>query len=170
MLLDKNGKLLGKISLIDIAIVLFLVFAIGAGAIHLQKNQEPEVLLSVTVTATDVTNEIAALLRSYTGEYTDAQGAIIGKAEYAYAEQEVPTEIPVTDHLPEDGAEPAMVPAPDSYLLTITLSCPGSEDDAFFRLRSGNPVAVGDRLILTGGGTRIQVTVSDITVKSTATN
>ena len=195
MLLDKNGKLFGKISLIDVAILLFLVFAIGAGAIHVQKNQAPDSYLTVTVIVNDVSEDIANTLSAYTGEYTDAQGSVIGTSVSAHAEQEVtwelPTESPtdtesITPEATETPTEPANVelsessdktateapalvaiPIPDSFDVTIFLSCPGKEDTDFFRLSNGKPIAVGDLLILTGGETRIQVTVSDVSLQVT---
>lgn len=194
MLLDKNGKLFGRISFIDIAIVLFLVFAIGAGANHVQKNQTPDSFLAVTVTVNDVSAKVANALCAYTGEYTDAQGSIIGTAVSAHAEQEVtwefPTDAPsdIDETMPETVASPentadaefpdssenaefdesalVAVPVPDSFDVTIELSCPGREDADFFRLSSGKPIAVGDLLVLTGGDTRVQVAVRSVALKS----
>ena len=185
MLLDKNGKLFGVISLVDTAILIFFIFAIGAGIYSLRENHSSAERLTVTVFAEDVTSEVAASLADYRGEYTDAQGNVMGTQVSADARQETvwitPTEDPGATEDPSASTPPPTadsahsenaeneaapkeveVPVDNSFDVTIALSCPGREEDNYFLLSNGTAIAAGDLLILSGNGVRIQVTVTDV--------
>lgn len=192
MLLDKNGKVFGVISLIDTAILLFFIFAVGAGIYSFRDNHAPQTPLTVTVLAEDVSEEVSQTLTEYTGEYTDAQGKTIGTVQNAEAKQETQWVTPTAPPLDIDQAEassrateapadaetedplatpaPVEIPVDDSFDVTLTLSCPGREEDDFYRLSNGTAIAPGDLMILTGGGERIQVTVTEVLTQSSLNN
>ena len=191
MLLDKNGKVFGLISIIDAAILLFFVFAVGAGAYSFRENRSASENLTVTVLAEDVSEEVSSILTAYRGEYTDAQGDSVGTVISVDSRQETewvtpsdpppdsekprtfsPTPAPTDPEAEDPPATPAPVEVPveDSYDVTIALSCPGYESNDFFLLAKGTAIAPGDLLILSGGGERVQVTVTGVSLAGSEGN
>ena len=191
MLLDKNGKLFGLFNLVDVAVMLFLAFAIGAGVYSFRENHASQTTLTVTVKAEHLSNDLAYTLSTFDGDFSDTNGNVVGSVRSVQVKQETQWEVPTYPPMTEPPAEPATTPAasetleetspawdlspievpiPDAFDVSITLTCTGTETHDLFRLASGDPVAVGDVLTLTGGGNRIQVTVTGVTSNSDATD
>ncbi len=168
-MLDKQGKLFGLISLLDMAVLLFLIFVIGA-SIYSATETSADQKLSVTVSAPHLKEDVAVSLAAYRGEFTDADGNryrvektgdALQDTQSVLPDETAPTASPSEEPTPS----PTEAPIPDSFHLTLYLSTVGEEGEEYYKKADGKPISPGDTLILEGADTRIRMTVSAIDKK-----
>ncbi len=140
MILDKNGRLFGKISIIDLlAILAVLVAAIGIGARFFtpaSDNVREKVQLSYVVEIKDVRMYSIYALNNK-GVVTDSKsGAVIG--EITDVEYE-----PFTTHEVRSDGEAVLAEVPDKFVAYVSIKSEASETD--------NGYFVGDNIELSVG-------------------
>jgi len=138
--MDKNGKLFGKISIIDLLVVItIIVGAVGFSMRFLSlesKNITEKAKFEYVVEVEEVRNYTVDALNKkgiVTKPYTDeVLGEVVKVESEPYTEQEVLS-----------NGRTVVVEIPEKYKVRITIECEGKEsDEAFFAGRE-QEIAVG---------------------------
>ncbi len=140
MILDKNGKIGGKVSIIDVAVILAVLVVIAGLAVRygssitnsVQSNEEFEYVLKVQG------------VRKYTAEALQKKGEITDKkSEKDLGEI---TDVRVEDATAESvtaNGEVIDAPYPDHYTCYVTIRAHGKESDQNYILDDTTELSVG---------------------------
>ena len=141
--MDKNGKIFGKISIIDLlVVVIVIVGAIGFAMRFLSiesKNVTVKTNLEYVIEVEDVRsytvdalNKKGTLINTHTG---DSLGEIINVESEPYTEQEILS-----------NGRTVVVKVPEKYKVRVTAKCEGKETDKAFFAGKGQEIAVGSSI------------------------
>lgn len=144
MILDKNGKLFGKISIIDLAVILIcLAAAVGIGArfvTNAAKNVTDRESFAYTVEIEDVRiYTVNALMKK--GTVTDKSGNILGEITDVKYEE-------MTTQKVDAQGKAKWATVPGKYKVQVTVEASGKESDKGYFVGENTELAVGVTLTM----------------------
>lgn len=141
--MKKDGKLFGKISIIDIAAVLIFVMLIAGVYIKFSGNQTVSVANGETIECIVKVKDV----RDYTVEALEKGGAVYDKTTKEYIGEifEVTAEPAETSLLMDDGSY-RIVQTEGRYNALVTISFTGKAGDSGYYTAANKQISVGSTL------------------------
>lgn len=142
--MDKNGKLFGKINIIDLAAILIVILAIVGITIRFTsiaaENVNRKTDFSYVVEIEDIRIYSVNALKKM-GTATDKQGNVIGEIT------NVEYDKMVRQRLNENG-EPIKVTTPLRYVAKVTLNAEGKDTDSGYFVGENTELSVGSSITM----------------------
>ena len=160
-MIDKNGKLFGKINIIDLVIILVLVIAIAVGGMFFIRNRKTEAQTQTLI------------IKFYTEEVSDfvIEKVKVGDALYdadKSVDMGVITNIEINDSVTygsiSEGEYETV--AKEGYSSAVITGEVVAQKNALGALIGGQQYGVGHSMVLRAGDAKIYLRVHDIGVKS----
>ncbi len=147
-LIDKKGRLFEKISIVDIAVILLLIFAVVAVGVKLRQVQ--------TTQGGDKTIEYSIIVERLRQPSVDAieaeyTGILDAETKKELGEIVFVEKAPARELVKLENGEYTYAEYDDKFDLTITLRTKGSETPQGFYTASGKLLMVGDTLGISNG-------------------
>ena len=142
--MDKNGKLFGKINIIDLAAILIVVLAIVGITIRFTsiaaENVNQKTSFNYVVEIEDIrVYSVNALSKK--GLATDKQGNIVGEITDVESEKFYMQRV-------NDNGEPVKVYAPEKYVVRVTLNAEGKDTDSGYFVGENTELSVGSSITM----------------------
>lgn len=145
-IIDEKGRLFGKVSILDIAIVL-MVIGLGAGFIY--KRTSPEIRQVVNANTTFYVTLAANQLRSFSVDAVNEGDLMYKQHDRQALGRVVKLEaLPATDFLLLGDGTAELAEMEDRYRLFITVECVGSVNDRGYYVNGNMHVAEGSEMVL----------------------
>ncbi len=158
MLIDKNGKVFGKINIIDLVVILILVAAIAVlGVKFLGKGGDEVQTLEMKFYIEEVDNWVAEKIQNGDALYDGTYEIDLGEVTNVEPGE------PMTWGLTQDG-QYVLAPRAGYCSLTITGEVQGVKTDIGAEV-DGNLYGVGHSMVLYAGDSKLYLRVHDISVK-----
>jgi len=142
--MDKNGKIFGKINIIDLAAILIVILAIVGITIRFTsiaaENVNQKAHFSYVVEIEDIrTYSVNALNKM--GKATDKQGNIIGEITNVESDK-------MKTQLVNDNGEPVKAFKPGRYVARVTLESEGKDTDNGYYVGENTELSVGSSITM----------------------
>ena len=142
--MDKNGKLFGKINIIDLAVILIVVLAIIGITIRFTsiaaENVNQKANFTYVVEIEDIRYySVSALDKK--GLATDKQGNVIGEIIDVESEK-------FYKQLVNENGEPVKVFTPEKYVAKVTLKSEGKDTDSGYFVGENTELSVGSSITM----------------------
>ncbi len=158
MIIDKKGKLFGKINIIDLLVILILVAAIAVvGVRFLAPKDTGTDVLQMQFYVEEVNDWVADKIEIGDSLYDGTYEMDLGKVT------NIETGEPMTWGLTQEG-QYVLAPRDGYCSLTITGEVVGTKTDIGAEI-DGNLYGVGHSMVLYAGDAKIYLRVQDISVK-----
>jgi hypothetical protein len=145
-IIDEKGRLFGRVSIIDILIVL-AVIGLGLGFIY--KRISPEVMQIVNADATFYVTLATNRLRSFSVEAISEGDLMFKQHDRQSLGRIVKLEIkPATDYLLRPDGTAELAEMEDRYQTFITVQCTGAITDAGYYVNGSMHIAEGSEMVL----------------------
>ena len=169
MIIDKKGRLFGKVSVIDLFVVAVLAVIIVYGVLRIGNSRGIgafEIPRPVTITfATDALGDVQAAVEGFRLDRIQISDPVdvVGSGVSWGSVEEITTE-PFIDYNP--NSEGIMVPSifPDRYVLTITAKTQGYDFENGIWI-NGHVFLIGDTQTVSVGDTNLFITVKNIEIE-----
>lgn len=142
--MDKNGKIFGKVNIIDLVAILIVVLAIVGITIRFTsiaaENVNQKAHFTYVVEIEDVRIYSVNALKKM-GTATDKQGNVIGEIT------NVEYDKMVRQHVNENG-EPVKVTTPLRYVAKVTLESEGKDTDSGYFVGENTELSVGSSITM----------------------
>lgn len=142
--MDKNGKIFGKINIIDLAAILIVVLAIIGITIRFTsiaaENVNQKAKFSYVVEIEDIRIYSVNALKKM-GTATDKQGNVIGEITNVETDR-------MRKQLVNDDGEPIKVYTPERYVAKVTLESEGKDTDSGYFVGENTELSVGSSITM----------------------
>ena len=142
--MDKNGKIFGKINIIDLAAILIVVLAIVGITIRITsiaaENVNQKANFTYVVEIEDIRSYSVIALKKM-GTATDKQGNVIGKIINVESEE-------MKNQLINENGESIKVLKSERYVAKVTLESEGKDTDSGYFVGENTELSVGSSITM----------------------